>query len=153
MTVICTVSLTLCVHCCISSYTTITTVDSFQGQEKDIMILSCVRAPSEGSASTNTTTNNSSSSSSNNHTLGFVSDWRRLNVAVTRAKFSMWIVGHAKTLQGHSDDWSQLIDDARRRAGRLYFIVLFFTSKCTLTDMLQVLRSDTVCHRYGCLQL
>eukprot|EP00953_Heterococcus_sp_UTEX-ZZ885_P001555 1361-Heterococcus_DN1.PRE.1 len=80
------------------------------------MILSCVRAPSEGSASTNTTTNNSSSSS-NNHTLGFVSDWRRLNVAVTRAKFSMWIIGHAKTLQAHSDDWSQLIDDARRRAG------------------------------------
>jgi senataxin len=120
----------------------ITTVDSFQGQEKDIMILSCVRAPSEGAASTDTATNNNSSS--NNHTLGFVSDWRRLNVAVTRAKFSMWIVGHAKTLQGHSDDWSQLITNARGRAGMLHFIVLFFTSKCTCTDMLLVLYNGHV---------
>jgi superfamily I DNA and/or RNA helicase len=90
------------------------------------MILSCVRAPSEGSANTNAAATNNN----NNTALGFVSDWRRLNVAVTRAKFSMWIVGHAKTLQGHSDDWSQLITNARQRAGMLCDFVLYTLASC-----------------------
>lgn len=46
--------------------------------------------------------------------IGFMGDWRRLNVAITRAKYSMWIVGHAGTLR-KDNEWRELINDSRRR--------------------------------------
>lgn len=73
----------------------VNTVDGFQGQEKDIIIFSCVRASSEKS-------------------IGFLRDTRRLNVALTRAKCSLYIIGHSNVLSGHPI-WGALIGDAKKR--------------------------------------
>ena len=66
------------------------TIDGFQGQECDIIILSTVRSNSHGA-------------------LGFVSDYRRLNVAITRSRFSLIIVGNCDTLS-FNDTWHRLIN-------------------------------------------
>ncbi|KAF5338959.1 hypothetical protein D9611_008720 [Ephemerocybe angulata] len=76
------------------------TVDGFQGQEKDIIILSCVRA-GPGLRS-----------------IGFLSDVRRLNVAITRAKSSLFILGNSATLERSDETWRKVVSDARER-GRL----------------------------------
>ncbi|POO04034.1 P-loop containing nucleoside triphosphate hydrolase [Trema orientale] len=72
----------------------INTVDAFQGQERDVIIMSCVRASSHG--------------------VGFVADIRRMNVALTRARRALWVMGNANALT-QSDDWAALIADAKAR--------------------------------------
>ena len=70
-------------------------VDSSQGREADVVIYSCVRANPHGG-------------------VGFVADVRRMNVAITRARHALYIVGSKRTLQG-SKDWAALLQDAQGR--------------------------------------
>ncbi|XP_049322547.1 probable helicase senataxin isoform X2 [Astyanax mexicanus] len=72
------------------------TVDGFQGREMECIIVSCVRASSEMGS------------------IGFVGNRQRMNVTITRAKQSLFILGHLRTLREHSD-WGALIKDADRR--------------------------------------
>ena len=74
----------------LASEVEINTVDGYQGREKDIIILSTVRAdPRAG--------------------IGFVSDIRRMNVALTRAKFACFIIGSERTLRS-SRPWKEFLD-------------------------------------------
>jgi ATP-dependent RNA/DNA helicase IGHMBP2 len=57
----------------------ISTIDSFQGQEKEIIILSLVRSNDDGD-------------------IGFLKDYRRMNVAITRAKEQLFIIGDSATI-------------------------------------------------------
>lgn len=60
----------------------VNTVDGFQGQERDVIIISLVRANDEGH-------------------IGFLHDLRRMNVAITRARMKLIILGDASTLTRH----------------------------------------------------
>ena len=80
------------------------TVDGFQGREVDILVLSTVRAAGPCSAA----------SGINSSSIGFVADVRRMNVALTRAKLSLWILGNARTLQTNCN-WAALVKDAKER--------------------------------------
>ena len=87
-------------------------MDAFQGREVDIVIFSTVRA----------TARNTPGSSR----IGFVADIRRMNVALTRARFSLWIICNALTLQ-ESAPWAALLDDAKER-GNLHAIKRPYTN-------------------------
>jgi superfamily I DNA and/or RNA helicase len=60
----------------------IDTVDGFQGREKEAVIISLVRSNREGE-------------------IGFLSDTRRMNVALTRARRKLIVIGDSSTLGGH----------------------------------------------------
>ncbi|NDV58680.1 AAA domain-containing protein [Bacteroides sp. 519] len=62
---------------------TVHTVDGFQGQERDVVFISLVRANEEGQ-------------------IGFLNDLRRMNVAITRARMKLVILGDAVTLGKHA---------------------------------------------------
>jgi hypothetical protein len=76
------------------------TIDGFQGREKDIIIFSCVRAAAAGAAGAPSTTPQS---------IGFLADPRRLNVAITRARFALYVVGHGATLSASSELWGRYL--------------------------------------------
>lgn len=61
------------------SLISVNTVDGFQGQERDVILISLVRANEEGQ-------------------IGFLNDLRRMNVAITRARMKLIILGNASTL-------------------------------------------------------
>jgi superfamily I DNA and/or RNA helicase len=60
----------------------VSSVDGFQGREKEAILLSCVRC------------------NSRRH-VGFLGDARRLNVAITRPRSALILVGHCHTLEAH----------------------------------------------------
>lgn len=68
----------------------IKSVDGYQGREKEIIVFSTVRANERGE-------------------VGFLADYRRLNVAITRAKRGLVILGHPKTLR-HDGTWRSYLD-------------------------------------------
>jgi superfamily I DNA and/or RNA helicase len=58
-------------------------VDSFQGQEADVVIISLVRSNDENE-------------------IGFLKDYRRMNVALTRARKKLIVIGDSATIGGDS---------------------------------------------------
>ncbi|KAF2227186.1 SEN1 N terminal-domain-containing protein [Elsinoe ampelina] len=71
------------------------TTDAFQGRESEIIIFSCVRASPAGG-------------------IGFLQDIRRMNVGLTRAKCSLWVLGNSQSLI-RGQWWKKLVEDAQAR--------------------------------------
>jgi len=79
-------SLVLCVN----------SVDGFQGSKEDVSILSTIRSNDTGS-------------------ICFLSNRRRANVALTRARHCLWVLGNATTLSCSGSIWGELVQDAVER--------------------------------------
>ncbi|KAM6984647.1 putative helicase senataxin [Aplochiton taeniatus] len=97
----------------------VNTVDGFQGREMECVIVSCVRASHEGG-------------------IGFLGDRERLNVTITRAKSSLFILGHLKTLSVDKD-WKALIDDASKRG-----TIIKTEEKCFQSHARQIFKPDSL---------
>ena len=99
------------------------TVDGFQGQEKDVIILSCVRA-GPGLQSVGFLSGvYFAIRSFNDYVLIVQTDTRRMNVALTRAKSSLFILGNAPTLERSDGTWRQIIEDARSSSSLVNVII------------------------------
>ncbi|CAM0902999.1 unnamed protein product [Alopecurus aequalis] len=81
---------------CDGFHVRVKSIDGFQGEEDDIIILSTVRSNGRG-------------------VVGFLADNQRTNVALTRARHCLWIVGNAHTLYKSGTEWTDLVTDAEKR--------------------------------------
>lgn len=75
----------------------VNTVDGFQGQERDVIYISLTRSNADGS-------------------IGFLTDYRRMNVAITRAKLKLVLVGDSATL-AQTPFYAELITYAEEVGG------------------------------------
>jgi len=73
------------------------TVDAFQGREAEVVLVSCVRSNPEGR-------------------LGFLTDLRRMNVALSRARRHLFLVGDSATL-GRHPFYASLVERAQAEGG------------------------------------
>lgn len=99
------------------------TTDAFQGREREIIIFSCVRAKATGG-------------------IGFLGDIRRMNVGLTRAKSSLWVLGDSRALQ-QGEFWNRLIEDSKERDRYTSGDVMALFSKPTTRDR-QAIRESQI---------
>lgn len=80
-------------------------VDNYQGEENNIILLSLVRSKSP--------------------TIGFVARMNRINVAISRAKHGLYIVGNVKTLQSCCDSWKKIVNilKSQKAIGKVFFFL------------------------------
>ncbi|KAH7664496.1 DNA helicase protein [Dioscorea alata] len=98
----------------------VNSVDGFQGSEEDIIIFSAVRSNTSG-------------------TVGFLFNHQRTNVALTRARHCLWVLGNAPTLSSSGTIWSKLVCDAKNRG-------CFFDGKDDKSIMNAMMKS---CNGFG----
>ncbi|CAH9069934.1 unnamed protein product [Cuscuta epithymum] len=71
-------------------------VDGFQGGEEDVIIISTVRSNGGGS-------------------VGFLSNFQRTNVALTRARYCLWVLGNSSTMINSGSVWRDLVVNSKAR--------------------------------------
>ncbi|EZG46958.1 AAA domain protein [Gregarina niphandrodes] len=82
----------------------VNTVDGFQGREKDLVLFSAVRAQYIGD----------SGILPNKANVGFLADVRRMNVALTRARLNLWVVGNGRYLS-KNPEWGKFVQHCNNK--------------------------------------
>jgi len=107
----------------------INTIDSFQGQERDIIIFSTVRSNFAEDSYEEETSNNDGEIyvncidkkiPSTGTGIGFLNDFRRMNVGLSRAKYACFVVGNGDTLK-NNEYWNKFITFCKEKNN--YFLV------------------------------
>ncbi|TVU16031.1 hypothetical protein EJB05_39578, partial [Eragrostis curvula] len=98
-------------------------VDGFQGSEEDIIIISTVRSNGDGS-------------------VGFLANLQRTNVALTRAKHCLWIVGNGITLSISNSVWQKIVKDAQDRGCFFDFTADKYLSDAVVAAMVELDGAD-----------
>ena len=102
----------------------VNTVDSFQGREANIIIFSCVRAAgSKG--------------------IGFLSDVRRMNVALTRAKHFLFVIARCESICVNPY-WDQLVMNAKKNKAVVTVPSSFVDSEMTLSVLQTEIHDEDV---------
>ncbi|XP_037432798.1 ATP-dependent helicase NAM7-like [Triticum dicoccoides] len=103
---------------CDGFHVRVKSIDGFQGEEDDIIILSTVSSNGRG-------------------VVGFLADNRRTNVALSRARHCLWIVGNAHTLHKSGTEWTDLVADAERRK-----CIFSATNDATICRLVLLVKQD-----------
>uniref|UniRef100_K3X802 DNA replication ATP-dependent helicase/nuclease n=1 Tax=Globisporangium ultimum (strain ATCC 200006 / CBS 805.95 / DAOM BR144) TaxID=431595 RepID=K3X802_GLOUD len=101
----------------------VSTIDKYQGKDKDVMLVSFVRSNEE------------------NHVGELLMDWRRINVALTRAKQKLLLVGSLSTLGGGSPLFSVLSQAIKERQWQLRLAKDALTE---LDEYVQAVRNSSI---------
>ncbi len=81
------------------------TVDGYQGSESDVVIISCVRADPAAMGNTSGSWRRKKKGS-----IGFIAQSERLNVALTRARFALFVVGNFQSFGVSAQMYLQLVN-------------------------------------------
>jgi len=84
----------------------VTTVDNFQGEENDVILLSLVRSNNQGS-------------------IGFLGTENRVNVALSRAKHGLYVIGNFNLLETKSSLWRNIVGDCRKTGKLVTTLTLY----------------------------
>ncbi|XVE90671.1 hypothetical protein DITRI_Ditri20bG0095800 [Diplodiscus trichospermus] len=99
--------------------------DGFQGGEQDVIIVSTVRSNINGS-------------------VGFLSNHQRANVALTRARHCLWIVGNEATLVKSYSVWKKLVTDAKNRGCFFNADEDKYLAESIITSLIELQQFDTL---------
>lgn len=102
-------------------------VDGFQGQEAEVVLFCCVRSALGGR-------------------IGFLSDLRRQNVALTRAKHSLVVFARVEALRDHAD-WKPFVDHLERKD------MVLDTGHLSIQEVIHKQPSTCLCSIFPCLML
>ncbi|VFQ88163.1 unnamed protein product [Cuscuta campestris] len=104
-------------------------VDGFQGGEEDVIIISTVRSNGSGS-------------------VGFLSNFQRTNVALTRARYCLWVLGNSATLINSGSVWRDLVLDSQARG--------CYYDACTVKNLARAIAdasSDDLTRKFSSMKL
>ncbi|CAL1540382.1 unnamed protein product, partial [Lymnaea stagnalis] len=112
----------------------VSTVDSFQGEQNKIILLSLVR-------------------SNVKERVGFLSTDNRVCVALSRAQFGMYVIGDIDLLVRHSDLWRRISETAERQECIGSVLRLRCQNQKHVTDIGGLVDFEKVIHARGCFQI
>lgn len=101
-------------RCTLGSQVSLRTVDRFQGEEADVVVLSLVRNAATNAEDDDDEMNQAVFARKVGASIGFLKSPNRTNVAISRAKHGLYLFGSASLLRSKADIWESVVADLER---------------------------------------